>query len=368
LSEFEREQIAKLFLRCHRSEVEATSFESSWASYKIPLPIGMKSVADIYNAFLSAHILCIQDVDSKCYVDACKSDDDSIINVNEELMVVDRTIAEYRSNPNPTFDDMSELVRCISDVLVLINQWMFNIQMQASDIDDMKTECAKMFFPHSDFLTVSRDLINTVDSVAHCICKEDANIRTLALHGLVINYIQLSQFSMLCALMMDAFCISRKFCKAIVNIQQFIQYNFHNYYLYRVELPLTPLNDKPIAQRGSADHTTLMKIYLFDHNVKPVLLRIDLPHTGSVNLHINLSTTKGEKLQLDHYNVECDQRPEEITPVFDSLRESMELQTPNLYKMVDTTIKDEQKIFLEMQKFVDYFELCVRSLTKLEDF
>lgn len=42
----------------------------------------------------------------------------------------------------------------------------------------------------------------------------------------------------------------------------------------------------------------------------------------------------------------------------------MALQTPNLFNQIDTNIRDEQQVFQEMQKFVDYNELCLKYLEK----
>lgn len=74
LSDFQCEQIAKLFLFCHSFKVETTSFGSRWLRCKLPLPMGMKTVADIYKAFLSARLLCVQDDVLKLDVDAWDED------------------------------------------------------------------------------------------------------------------------------------------------------------------------------------------------------------------------------------------------------------------------------------------------------
>lgn len=368
LSDFKREQIAKMFLFTHSFCVKEDGFKERWLRYGLPLPIGFNNTESLLSLFQDTSELCIQDDFKKLYVDALESLNSSVcVYANDAMMMLDRQMGDYRNLSSPNPKDMSKLLHQMYDAVVMINSWIFTFQMHASK-DDLSFEKAKVFYPHVGFMSDfqnSESLVEAIKYVHDNKLESDSDIRVLALHSTIQVYMQLVSFTMLCALMLDAFCASIKYRRALIGIQRYIQIKYHNYYLYRVEIPTTSVDaNKPVAQRGANDHTTLMKIFLFDRNRIPVLLRIDLPHSGSEFLHINQSTVKGEKLLCDHFEIECDQTAEEITPVLESLKKSMSLQTPNLFKQIDTNIRDEQQVFQEMQKFVDYNELCLKYLEK----
>ena len=131
-------------------------------------------------------------------------------------------------------------------------------------------------------------------------------------------------------------------------------------------MPLSPLNtSKRTDQRGAKDYTTRMKIYLFDNNLTPILIRLDLPHSGLNCLHANISTFHGKKINgEDHKEFKSDCSPEDLNSLFESMYESIKEQTPHLFKIVDTTSKEENIIFSEMQKFLVYDSLCMNILRK----
>lgn len=368
LSDFKREQVAKLFLFTHSFCVEEKSFKERWDRYSLPLPIGYDDTDAILSVFHETDELCIQDDIGKLSVDVVRSRDASIcVYANDAMTVLDRQIGDFRKLPEPTPEEMCTLLHQMYEAVVMVNSWMFTFQMRTSK-DDISLDDVKMFYPHVGFMSQFQDSLSIVEAIKYVHeekLEKDSDIQVLALHSPMQTYIQLVSFTMLCTLMMDAFCATLKYSRALIEIQRYIQFKYHNYHLYRIEIPKSSVNtQKPVEQRGSNDHTTLMKIYLFDRHKAPVLLRIDLPHSGSEFLHINQSTVKGEKLPDDHYQIECDQTVEEITPVLESLKESMMLQTPNLFECVDTDIKDEQQVFQDMLKFVDYNELCLKYLEK----
>ena len=172
-------------------------------------------------------------------------------------------------------------------------------------------------------------------------------------------------FSMLCVLFMDASCSSLNHFESFTHMWIYIQYKYHNCYLYRVEMPRTPINTtKRTDQRGAKDHTTQMKIYLFDQQMHPILIRLDLPHVGCNYLHANISTIRGKKVEGDdHIKFDANCNPEDLNVLFNSIHESIKEQTPNMFKKVDSTHKDENVVFSEMLKFLEYDTLCMNILS-----
>lgn len=152
---------------------------------------------------------------------------------------------------------------------------------------------------------------------------------------------------------------------SFVQMWSYIQYKYHNCYLYRVEMPYTPLNTtKRTDQRGAKDYTTRMKIYLFNQSLKPILVRLDLPHAGFNYLHANISTIHGKKINgQDHLKFDANCTVDELNDLFDSIHESIKEQTPNLFKIVDSTNKDEKIIFQRMLKYLDFDALCMKVLS-----
>ena len=55
--------------------------------------------------------------------------------------------------------------------------------------------------------------------------------------------------------------------------------------------------------------------------------------------------------------------PEDLNVLFNSIHESIKEQTPNLFKIVDSTDKDENIVFSEMLKFLEYENLCMNILS-----
>lgn len=60
LSDFKREQIAKMFLFTHSFCVKEDGFKERWLRYGLPLPIGFNNTESLLSLFQDTSELCIQ--------------------------------------------------------------------------------------------------------------------------------------------------------------------------------------------------------------------------------------------------------------------------------------------------------------------
>lgn len=361
--------VSKLFFYVHDFDVSYDSFVEEWKSFALPVPCNC-SLEEAYRGMSESCKFCIQDEKCKYIMDTNIGKFSSVsIMMNFALRSLDKEIGVFRKLSEPTCRNMSDFLQKQSDVLIMLNAWMFSFQLYSTDDEELTSARTKMFYPNENYWNFSRDIKNIINT--YCILYEEGyekydRIKQCSLYSSVLLHNMMISFNMLCALFLDSTCASLKYGVSFVNMWMYIQYKYHNCYLYRVEMPLSPLNtSKRTDQRGAKDYTTRMKIYLFDNNLTPILIRLDLPHSGLNCLHANISTFHGKKINgEDHKEFKSDCSPEDLNSLFESMYESIKEQTPHLFKIVDTTSKEENIIFSEMQKFLVYDSLCMNILRK----
>lgn len=76
-----------------------------------------------------------------------------------------------------------------------------------------------------------------------------------------------------------------------------------------MEMATRPVNsDKSSEERGMEDSTTQLKIFLFDRNRVPYLIRVDMPHKGEPDLHFNIRTAEDKHIAEDHTPIAADSK------------------------------------------------------------
>ncbi len=163
-------------------------------------------------------------------------------------------------------------------------------------------------------------------------------------------------FSTLIALLLDSKTME-VFPIGFSKLVDFLLKNLQDSCIYKIERPTcSPLNGEKSSVRGSESYTTQLKVYLFDKDFNPILLRIDLPHKGENKLHINIDSLTSRS-ELDHYTLEANTA--NIDSFFDSLHEQMNNETPNLLAWKDSKKNDDCKILNEMNDFICYDRICL---------
>ncbi len=161
-------------------------------------------------------------------------------------------------------------------------------------------------------------------------------------------------FSVLISFVIDA--QSSSFPDAYLKITRFLLEHFQDSSIYLITRPLSDIKKNvPTSNRGSESHTTRLKIFLFDKDMVPTLLRFDLPHKGEPYLHINVQTLKG-KTYLDHFPLE--EISQDVDEFFQFIHDQMLQETQYLFKWNDSYDEDDCNILNQMQRFVDYDKQC----------
>lgn len=168
-------------------------------------------------------------------------------------------------------------------------------------------------------------------------------------------------FSTLITLFLDAKTLD-VFPSGFSKLIDFMLSNFQNSSIYRIERPTSPpANSDSVSTRGAESSTTRLKIYLYDKDMNPVLLRLDLPHKGEEFLHINIHSLTNHSC-LDHFELEANLA--NIDTFFDSIHEQMTLETPDLFIYNNSSKEDDDIILQNMQDLSYYDELCLLYLYK----
>ncbi len=200
-----------------------------------------------------------------------------------------------------------------------------------------------------------------LNTLTEIMCQGGSNnmIRNYILSFPMIVHIRgYCAFSVLISHMIDA--QSSHFPDVYRKITLFLLEHFQDSSIYLITRPLSNIKKSiPTINRGSESYTTQLKIFLFDKDMTPTLLRFDLPHKGEHNLHINIQTPAGNS-SLDHFFLE--KFYPGIDDFFEFIHDQMLRETQNLFVWNDVDRDDDCKILNEMQNFLDYEKLCFRYI------
>lgn len=230
---------------------------------------------------------------------------------------------------------------------------------------EMSETARKRTFPFANI----EKACNDIDEIINVLCyiyehpeENKGEIRQDCLFAVAVAKLfelkAISGFIALCSFLVDGMFFSFDYKEALLEIAMFLQLQFHNSSLYSIEIPVSKPNlSKPVEERGMSDHTTLMKIYLFDNESTPRVIRIDMPHVGAEGeqyLHFNVFPDK-ENEKYDHSIIT--KNIEGIETVLDSIREAMQRECPNLIRFQDSTRDDDKMVLREMEQFNKFDDL-----------
>ena len=193
---------------------------------------------------------------------------------------------------------------------------------------------------------------------------EESPIDTSLLLDGVYSTVKIMQgycaFVSFCSSLLIATLSDEKYQESLLDMMCFFLLNFHNAYIFRIEIPNAPLNDKlSIEERGCEDHTTRMKIYLYDINRVPYVIRVDMPHKGEGNenkLHFNVETLDGDSV-LNHKVIDCHHtNPSDLLNV---MMENMRRISPGIMNIKDSYKEDDKRMLELMKGFNSYDDLCM---------
>ena len=229
----------------------------------------------------------------------------------------------------------------------------------------------EMSSPYSSYLTTCKEIYTIImpicdDSVAGWEAKGFKDEMRMPI--LLPKFLELkgiAGFSCLSGFFVDSMFFSFDFVEPLINIFFFLHSDFHNSLLWRIEFAASPVNlGTPPNQRGQKDHTTQMKIFLFDSKDRPRVIRIDMPHKGKDGeqyLHFNVKPVfDGES--FDHHIIthNCDQ----IQSVLESVREAMIRECPYLFEIKDTDEDEDDTVLSDMERFLIYESLTTEYIVQ----
>jgi hypothetical protein len=169
-------------------------------------------------------------------------------------------------------------------------------------------------------------------------------------------------FSTFIALFLDAQNI-KIFPSGFSKLIRFMLENFQDSSIYKIETPSSPpIHSDSISSRGAESYTTRLKIYVFDKEMNPILLRFDLPHKGENVLHVNVLNLTNNS-SLDHYKLEANSP--DIDKFFDPIIQQMVIETQNLFIFKNTNKEDDNNVLKNMKDLIYYDELCLLYLFRL---
>lgn len=232
----------------------------------------------------------------------------------------------------------------------------------------------KQLSPYSDYQNVCKELYGIIMSICN-IPKKDwessgfANeMRMPVLLPKFIEMKGIAAFSCLSGFFIDASYFSFDYEEPLINILFFLHFNFHNSLLWRIDFAASPLNiGTPVEQRGQKDNTTQLKIYLFDSQDRPRVIRIDMPHKGGEEekcLHFNVKPVfEGENFDHQVITGNCKQ----IQFILESVREAMIRECFCLINIKDSNEKADDDILEEMQRFLAYDTISAEYIAKEQE-
>ena len=169
-------------------------------------------------------------------------------------------------------------------------------------------------------------------------------------------------FSTLIALFLDAQNVEI-FSSGFSKLISFMLENFQDSSIYKIETPSSPpTHSDSISSRGAESYTTRLKIYVFDKEMNPILLRFDLPHKGKDVLHVNVLNLTNNS-SLDHYELEANSPY--IDNFFNPIIQQMVIETQNLFIFKNTNKEDDNNVLKNMKDLIYYDELCLLYLSRL---
>lgn len=352
--------------------------------YQPPVPIDNPDSEELFEKIISHEWIKLQDSTGKYLLGPFSTTYTQVpsFSINRFQRSLHITIGHLREQIGSGYitTELKEKTRWIIDCIRGVNHYIsaFNINVYAIQEKALpQGDLYEYSYPYSSYDKVSNEIygiIMTICDVPQSDWEKDGYNEELRMSLLLPNLIELkgiAGFSCLSGFFLDAMFFSFDYVKPLMDILFFIHSQFHNSILWRIEFATSPVNMAiPVEIRAQQDHTTQLKIYLFDSKDRSRVIRVNMPHKGEGNekyLHFNVNPVfTGE--QFDHKVItkDCDH----IQSVLESIREAMSRECFNLFEIKDSDADTDDDILNEMQRFLVYEGMTAAYITKddVEDF
>lgn len=378
LSPTERYLWTSLFKYIHDYGVTFEDFKAIIELYYMPKPINI-SLEDVYNSLPGHRWVKLQDDKGKHlygpFEELGTQLDFSLIRY---LRVQDNIFTELRSyfdNYHLDFG-IGKLGSRLRDNLIITNcsfsQFIINLFLQ--ETGEVPERIKTYGSPDGVTLYHSEVLMSFLGRVVFygLEIKEESPINKKYLLDGFYSTVKIMQgycaFVSFCSSLLIATLSDEKYHESLLDMMCFFLYNFHNAYIFRIEIPNAPLDEKlSVEERGSEAHTTRMKIYLYDRNRVPYVVRVDMPHKGSDEenkLHFNVETLDGESA-LNHQAIDC--RNSNPSDLLNVMIENMRRISPGILNIKDSYKEDDKRMLEMMKGFNAYDDMCMAYFYRMEN-
>ena len=378
LSPTERYLWTSLFKYIHDYGVTFEDFKAIIELYYMPKPINI-SLEDVYNSLPEHRWVKLQDDKGKHlygpFEELGTQLDFSLIRY---LRVQDNIFTElfsYFDNYHLDFG-IGKLGSRLRDNLIITNcsfsQFIINLFLQ--ETGEVPERIKTYGSPDGVTLYHSEVLMSFLGRVVFygLEIKEESPINKKYLLDGFYSTVKIMQgycaFVSFCSSLLIATLSDEKYHESLLDMMCFFLYNFHNAFIFRIEIPKAPLDEKlSVEERGSEAHTTRMKIYLYDRNRVPYVVRVDMPHKGSDEenkLHFNVETLDGESA-LNHQAIDC--RNSNPSDLLNVMIENMRRISPGILNIKDSYKEDDKRMLEMMKGFNAYDDMCMAYFYRMEN-
>ena len=378
LSPTERYLWTSLFKYIHDYGVTFEDFKAIIELYYMPKPINI-SLEDVYNSLPEHRWVKLQDDKGKHLYGPFEELDTQLdFSLIRYLRVQDNIFTELRSyfdNYHLDFG-IGKLGSRLRDNLIITNcsfsQFIINLFLQ--ETGEVPERIKTYGSPDGVTLYHSEVLMSFLGRVVFygLEIKEESPINKKYLLDGFYSTVKIMQgycaFVSFCSSLLIATLSDEKYHESLLDMMCFFLYNFHNAYIFRIEIPNAPLDEKlSVEERGSEAHTTRMKIYLYDRNRVPYVVRVDMPHKGSDEenkLHFNVETLDGESA-LNHQAIDC--RNSNPSDLLNVMIENMRRISPGILNIKDSYKEDDKRMLEMMKGFNAYDDMCMAYFYRMEN-
>ena len=370
LSPTDRYLWTSLFKYVHDYSISQQDFYRIIECYYMPLPVNI-DLEEAYEKLSEHRWVKLQDDKGKSlygpYEELSGELDFSLIRY---LQIQDSLFQELRQffNNEPFNTTIAKLGARLRDNLILTNCsfYQFFVKLFIQETGDIPKEVSiycnpdGVTFYHCDVL-MSFIAASTFSGLTS---NEESPFDTQLLPDGLYPTVKIMQgycaFVSFCSSLLIATLSDAKYRDSLLDMMCFFLRYFHNAYIFRIEIPCSPLNEKlEIEERGSKDHTTRMKIYLYDTKRVPYVVRVDMPHKGDGNenkLHFNIETLD-EVPVLNHKVIDCDNS--NPTDLLNVMIENMRRMSPIILETKDSYKEDDKRMLEIMKGFNAYDDLSM---------
>ncbi len=378
LSPTERYLWTSLFKYIHDYSISFDDFKTIVEFYYMPKPINI-SIEEVYNSLPEHRWVKLQDDKGKHlygpFEELGTQLDFSLIRY---LQVQDNIFTELRSYFDNYHLDFGirKLGSRLRDNLIITNCsfYQFIINLFIRETGEVPERIKNYGSPDGVTLYHSEVLMSFLGWVVFygLEIKEESPINKKYLLDGFYSTVKIMQgycaFVSFCSSLLIATLSDEKYHESLLDMMCFFLYNFHNAYIFRIEIPNAPLNEKlSVEERGSEAHTTRMKIYLYDRKRVPYVVRVDMPHKGSDEenkLHFNVETLDGESA-LNHQAIDC--RNSNPSDLLNVMIENMRRISPGILNINDSYKEDDKRMLEMMKGFNAYDDMCMAYFCRMEN-